>query len=314
MELIQLKYFVTIAQTVSFTRAAEVLHVSQPALSYQMRRFEGELGTRLFERKGRSIALSPDGELFLPLAQDVLLRADEAVRVLKANLGVEAAEVRMGCNPSVSTYVVPGLLSEFHRNYPRVRVELVEGGDSDLLQMVQKGSIDFAVAIPPGAPRTMSVTLLGTEDLHIVTSLTHRLAERESVGLSELEEEDWVFPADSYSLSILVRDACRRSGFEARAAYQADTIEAVKNFVRQGLGISALPNIALQGSRRQGLGVVNIQGGLTRDLSLIRGKDRSMTGAARALTELVSVSVAEMMKRPPSADLVSAEAPEGEEA
>ncbi len=309
MELIQLRYFVTIAQTASFTGAADLLHVSQPALSYQMRRLEQELGTRLFDRKGRSIALSTDGEFFLPLAQGVLFRADEALRVLKENMGVEAGEVRMGCNPSVSTYVAPGLLAAFRRSYPRVQVELFEWGDSDLQKMVQDGSIDFAVVTAPGASRALDVTLLGTEDLFVVAAVDHPLAGRDSVDLGELAEEDWVFPNDSYNLTLLVRDACRRVGFEASVAYRAGTTEAVKNFVRKGLGISALPSIALQGPGRQDLVVIRIEDGLTRTLHLVRGKDRSMTRAARALMELVGTTITGLMRGPQSGRTQSVEAP-----
>ncbi len=299
MELIQLRYFVAIAQAGSFTAAAEALHVSQPALSYQMHRLERELGSKLFKRKGRGIALNPDGEFFLPLAQEVLFRADDAVRVMKENLGVETGQVRLGCNPSVSTYVIPSLLADFHKEYPRVRVELFEGGDYDLHQMVHNGSVDFAVATAPSAPQTMVVTPLGSEDLHIIASPGHRLAEQTSCALTDLENDNWVFPNESYNLTVLVKEACRQVGFEPRVAYQAGTIEAVKNFVRQDLGVSALPSIALQGSGRQGVAVIDIRGGLTRSLSVIRGKDRSMTRAARALTDLVSVTVAGMMKHPP---------------
>jgi len=305
MELMQLKYFVTIAQSASFTGAAELLHVSQPALSYQMRRLEQELGTNLFERKGRTIALTPEAEIFLPLVQDVLFRADEAVRVLKENLGIEAGEVRMGCNPSVSTYVLPGLLAQFHRDYPRVRVELVEGGDADLQKMVQKEAIDFAVVTAPGAPRTLNVTLLGSEDLLVVTSLDHRLAGRESVSLEELADEEWVFYTDSYNLTLLVMAACRRVGFEANVSYRAGTMEAVKNFVRQGLGISILPSISLRGSARHELAVIGVEGGLTRNLNLIRGRDRSMTRAARALTVSVSVTISRMMKQYTAAEIIA---------
>jgi LysR family cyn operon transcriptional activator len=129
MELTQLRYFVTIAETMSFTVAAELLHVSQPALSYQMRNLERELGTRLFDRKGRRIGLTADGELFLPLAQGVLYRANEAVRLLREHMGAEEGEVRLGCSPSVATYIVPGMLTEFSKDYPRVRVQTIEGGD-----------------------------------------------------------------------------------------------------------------------------------------------------------------------------------------
>lgn len=301
MELIQLRYFVAIAQAGSFTEAAKLLHVSQPALSYQMRRLEQKLGTRLFERKGKTIAITPDGEVFLPLAQEVLFRADEAVRVLQENLGIETGEVRMGCSPSVSTNVVPGLLAQFHRNYPRVRVELFERGDSELMKMVQKGDIDFAVVTASGTPRTLAATLLGTEDLFIVTSLKHRFAGREAVALGELAEENWVFPTDAYNLEMLVMDACRRTGFEPIVSYRAGTMEAVKNFVRQELGISVLPNISLRGYGRQDLAVMRVEGGLHRNLNLIRGKDRSMTRAAKALTVSVSTTIYRMMKQYPAA-------------
>jgi len=308
MELIQLRYFVSIAETLSYTVAAERLHVSQPALSYQMRQLQREIGTTLFERKGRRIALTPDGELFLPMAQSVLLRADEAVRVLRENLGIEAGEVRMGCNPSVATYLAPGLIAEFRRNYPRVRVDLSEGGDSDLQQMVQRGIIDFAVVTAPGAPKTLDVTPLGAEDLLIILPPDHHLAGHDALGLSDLALEDWVLPNDSYNLTLLVAAACRRKGFELKLAYRTGTIEAVKNFVRQGLGVSILPSISLRGPSAQGLRVIAVDGGLTRDLHLVRGKDRSMTRAARALTEVtITTIVANMRQSSIAAGLVPEE-------
>jgi DNA-binding transcriptional LysR family regulator len=145
MELVQLKYFVTIAESLSFTRAADLVHVSQPALSYQMKRLEEELGIRLFDRHGRSISLTSDGLVFLPLAQGVLSRASEAVRVVRDYSGVEIGEVIMGVAPSVSTYLMPELLASFHQVFPRVRVDMVEDGDQQLQRRVSAGSMDFAV-------------------------------------------------------------------------------------------------------------------------------------------------------------------------
>ncbi|MBC7293059.1 MAG: LysR family transcriptional regulator, partial [Thermoleophilia bacterium] len=182
MELLQLKYFVTIAQTLSYTTAAEILHVSQPALSYQMRRLEQELGTPLFRRAGRRITLTSDGETFLPLAQAVLLRADEAVRVLREHLGMEAGEIRLGCNPSVATYVIPGLLASFRQNFPRVRVQVIEGGDVQLQQQVVEGTIDFAIVTAPGSLRSLQVIPLLAEELMLVVPLQHRFANRLAVG------------------------------------------------------------------------------------------------------------------------------------
>ena len=310
MELVQLKYFVSIAETLSFTRAAEVVHVSQPALSYQMRRLEEELGTRLFDRKGRGITLTPDGELFLPLAQTVLARAAEAVRVLRESAGDEAGEVRMGGNSSVATHLVPALLASFHQVFPKVRVEVFEGGDLELQQRVHSGSIDFAVVTAPGSPQTLDVVRLGTEDLLVATPLGHRLAGRASIDLAELAFEDFVLPTDAFNLATQLVDACRRAGFEPRVAYRAGSVEAIKNFVRMGLGVSIMPSVALSGSAREGLAILTVEGGLTRELSLIRGKDRAMTRAAQVLMAHVRASVVEHMRRPQPNEALSRVRPE----
>jgi LysR family transcriptional regulator, transcription activator of glutamate synthase operon len=283
MELNQLRYFVSIAETLSFTRSAQMLHVSQPALSYQMRQLEMELGTRLFDRERRKIALTPSGEIFLPLAQAVLFRADEAVRVLREHMGMEAGEVRMGCNPSVATYVVPGLIATFRASFPRVLVHLVEGGDVELIRGVLEGSVDFAVVTAPGSPQSLDAIPLPSEDMLVAVAPNHRFASRRSVALAELAYESFVFGSESFNVTLQSIDACRRAGFEPKVAYRTGSLESVKNFVRQGLGVSILPRMALGGSNGEGLALIETEDGLTRSFNLIRGKDRSTTGAARAL-------------------------------
>jgi LysR family transcriptional regulator, transcription activator of glutamate synthase operon len=295
MELTQLRYFVTIAETMSFTGAAESLHISQPALSYQMRNLERELGTRLFDRKGRRIELTADGELFLPLAQSVLYRANEAVRVLREHMGAGEGEVRLGCNPSVATYIVPSMLTEFRKDYPHVKVHSVEAGDLDLQHLVQAGTVDFAVVTALGSAQLLDVTPLGTEYLRIITSVRHPFAGRLSLDLRELVDQEFVLAEESYNITGQIRDACRRAGFEPRGTYEASSLEAVKNFVRQGLGVSILPAIALEGLGRTALAVIAVEGGLTRDLSLIVAKDRSLTRAAQVLIAQVKRSVTQHM-------------------
>ena len=283
MELFQLKYFVNIADTLSFSRSAESLHVSQPALSHQMQQLERELGTKLFNREHRKIKLTSSGEVFLPLAQAVLFRADEAVRVLKEHMGVETGDVRMGCNPSVATYVAPKLLASFRATFPRVTVELVEGGDADLARMVLEGSIDFAVVTASGSPTTLDTTFLAAEELLVVVAPGHHLAARRSVSLSELANEAFLFPSESFNVTVQVMEACRGAGFEPHIPYRTGSVESVKNFVRQGLGISVLPAMTLGEVNGGGLSILKIDGGMSRDLNLIQAKDRSPSGAARAL-------------------------------
>ncbi|MCL5735889.1 MAG: LysR family transcriptional regulator [Actinobacteria bacterium] len=291
MELVQLKYYVAIADTLSFTKAADVLRISQPALSYQIRRLETELGTRLFDRGGRRIMLTPDGELFLPLAQAVLFRADEAVRVLREHLGVESGEVHIGCNPSVAAYLMPRLLASFRRDFPRVRVSLSEGGDIELQRAVLDGTVDFAVVTAMGSSGTLEVIPLAAEDLLLALPLGHRLAGGGRIALSELAYEEFAFPADSFKVTAQFINACRSVGFEPRVAYQTGSFESAKGFVRQSLCAAVLPRMALSADDTHGIAILEIEEGLTRQLSMIRGKNRSLTGVARALISHVQTSI-----------------------
>ncbi len=302
MELTQLRYYVTIAETLSFTKAADLLRVSQPALSYQMRQLEIELGTLLFSRERRKIALTPDGQLFLPLAQAVLFRAEEAVRVLKEHLGVEAGEVHMGTNPSMAAYVLPSLLASFRRDFPRVTVQLLEGGDLELQHAVVDGTIDFAVVTAPGSPQTLDVIPLGAEDLLLAVPLGHMLAERSVVNLAELAKEEFVFPTKSFNVTAQFMDACRRVGFEPKVAYQTGSFESVKGFVREGLGISTLPRMARDVGGNDGVVTIDIEEAPTRELNLIRTKDRSLTGVTRALIDHVVVSLSMALQGPGAAN------------
>jgi DNA-binding transcriptional LysR family regulator len=299
MELAQLKYFVTIAETLSFTGAAELVHVSQPALSYQMKRLEEELGVKLFNRHGRSISLTPDGQVFLPMAQGVLSRANEAVRTVRDYSGVETGEVTMGVAPSVAAYLIPSLLASFHQVFPRVMVDLVEDGDQQLQHRVFTSAMDFAIVANPGSAQSLDVAPLGSEDLLAITPPTHHLSGNAVVDLAEFRNDDFVLPSAYYQLTTQIILACRRAGFEPAVAYHVASLETLKNLVRVGLGVSVLPSIALIGSGRENLAVLRIKKGLTRDLYLIRAKDRDITRAAQVLLTYVRTSVAKSMTYPP---------------
>jgi DNA-binding transcriptional LysR family regulator len=120
------------------------------------------------------------------------------------------------------------------------------------------------------------------------------------VDLAALAQEDFILATSTFNLTAYTIDACRRAGFEPRVIYKAGSVEAVKNFVRRGLGVSIVPQIALEGSGSENLAVMAVEGGLARELNLILGKDRAITRAGEALMWQVRVSLATHLKqRPP---------------
>lgn len=283
MELTQLRYFTAVAETKNFTEAAARLHVSQPALSYQIKRLENELGARLFDRTSRKVSLTADGRTFLPLAQSVLFKAEEAVRVMEERLGVMTGKVRFGCIPSAAAYIVPPVLATFNRNFPGIEVALMEAGAGELERAVLDGAADFAVVSDPHAPEALEVTPLLSEELFLVVPSHHPFAGRETVALRELEDQPLIMLGSSFTLGPQVVDFCRKAGFEPRIAYETGALESVKSFVRNDLGIAVLPKMAFQATDGDILTLVPFTEPLTRQLNLIRSKDRYVTVAARAL-------------------------------
>lgn len=299
MELSQLKCFVIIAETLSFTAAAKMLHVTQPALSYQISRLERELRTKLFDRSGRRVALTPEGELFLPLAQSVLFKADESLRIIRDYQGAELGTVSFGCNSSVAANLAPPVIAAFRSEQPHVRLELTEAGDAELQEGVRSGSLDFAIVTAPGFPRYLDITPLGSEDLLLVISPGHRLSYRKSVKLRELADETFVMASDTYNISAQIVEACRRAGFEPKVTCQGGSNETTRSLVRHNVGIAILPSIALRGLNTSGLRVIPLEDRLTRELNLIRAKDRSLTRAARALMDRLQTYVSEHLTHSP---------------
>ena len=283
MELTQLRYFVTVAETLSFTEAAVRLHVSQPALSYQIKRLENELGARLFERTSRRVSLTLDGRTFLPLSQSVLAKADEAVSVMEERLGVETGQVNMGCIPSAGAYIVPPVLAAFQRSYPGITVLLFEAGGNLLERSVLDGDSDFAIVATPGSPENLEVTPLLAEEILLVVPQHHQLAERRNVSMRELRHERFIVLGGSFVLGAQFVEACRRAGFEPTVAYETGTLESVKSFVRHDLGIAALPRLAMQGPADDTLVSIPFREPFTREINLIKARDRYTTVATRAL-------------------------------
>lgn len=292
MEVVQLKYFVTIAETRSFTQAANKLHVSQPALSYQIKRLENELGARLFERTSRTVALTTDGQVFLPLAQDILARVNDAQRVMHERLGAERGEVTFGTLPSVGAYVVPPLLASFRRNFPGIKVRLVETGSNLLEKGVLDGDIDLAIVGVPRTPTGLEVTPLIVEELVLLLPAKHERAKRTTIRLRDLENEDFILLGGMYFTFVdLVVEACHRNGFEPKIAYETGSLESVKSFVAHGLGISVLPRLALGGPKDDSIVVIPFDEPITRDLNLIRAKQRYASVATRALMVHIRTSI-----------------------
>lgn len=292
MELDQLRSFVAVAEVRSFTRAASLAHLTQPAISRQIARLEGELGVRLFERYGRRVECTPDGKLLLPMAKVIVARADDATRMMREHAGMASSRVSVGSTGTVFGHLLSPILASFIKAYPRIHLDLIERDDALLEEGVFNGELDCAVVTAWGSSRA-AVTHLLTEEIMLVTRRDHWAAVETSVSLADLSDEPFLLPGHSLNTANLLMDACRRAGFEPKVPYRANYLELSKALVRQGLGVALLPSMFVLPETLDGLVALPLKEHLTRDLDLIYSNERPLPAAARSLAAHIKASLPE---------------------
>ncbi len=244
MELQQMRYVLAVAETMSFTRAAERCHVVQSALSHQVARLEQELGTRLFERTTRRVRLTPAGEAFLPAARQCLAAAERAVAEVAAAVGEVRGQLRVGVISSVAAVDIPRALRDFRRRYPKVRVSLRVGASEELVKRVGEGDIEVAfLGLPTTArPQGVEAHVLGRDRLVAVVAPDHPLAGAETVDLRRLAEEEFVdLPAKTAGRAQSDL-AFAAAGLTRDVAFEVTNTQFLARLVGQGLGVAMLPS------------------------------------------------------------------------
>ncbi|MGW4897360.1 LysR family transcriptional regulator [Kitasatospora sp. NPDC004240] len=283
MQLQQLRYFLAVAETRHFTRAAESAHVAQPSLSQQIRSLERELGAELFHRTRGNIALTDAGEALLPLARRILADTESARLAVQETVQLRRGRVRLGAPPSLCTSLVPDVLRAFRDRYPGVALVVREGGSRDLVRSLTAGELDLALVItPPGGEAfpALAVTELLHEELVLVSA---GAGGRRRVRVAELRGRPLVMFREGYDLREATIGACRAAGFEPEFAVEGGEMDAVLGFVRAGLGPAVLPGMV---AARSGLAVTPFAGpGLGRTIAVAHGDELPPTRAAAALRE-----------------------------
>ncbi len=283
MELQQLRYFCAIADTGSFSRAAQKTHVSQPSLSQQIRKLEDELGTRLFDRLGRTVGLTELGRAFLPRARAVL-RDLEAARtdVMERKTSI-SGPISVGVIPTIAPYFLPPILATFSRKYPEVRVTVAEEITPVLLERLRAGTMDLAVVALPLQARIhefQSFPLMA-EKLYAVLPKQHALAKRRAVSLDELQDDPFLLLRDGHCFRETAVAACKRARLNPKIIFESGQFSSILSMVSAGLGVSIVPAMALE--KRPGCQYVPLADDrAARTVGVITLTGRSLTRANEA--------------------------------
>ncbi|MEU2736930.1 LysR family transcriptional regulator [Streptomyces sp. NPDC007095] len=240
MELRTLRCFVAVAEEQSFTRAAERLSVAQPAVSHQIRSLEKELGEALFERNARSVRLTEAGRVLLPLAGRTLADADRVIAEFASRTALVTGTLLLGAVDGVEHTRLPALLGAFHRQYPGVAVQLVEGRSAELISRVGNGELDAAVVALPehSLPQGMrSVVMLEDEIVAVVTT-DSPLAGRKSIPIELLSGKTLISYGQNSGLRPWLQSAFDAAGIDFSTRYAINDGALHVALVEEGVGVS----------------------------------------------------------------------------
>lgn len=246
MELRQLKYFIEVAEREHMSEAAEYLDVAQSAVSRQITNLEKELGVQLFERKGRNVKLLPIGKIFLTHTKEAMKAIEYAKIQVDEYINPDQGTITIGFTTSLASSLLPELLFEFKTSFPNINFQLRQGNYQFLIDAIKERELNLAFIGPviTDDPFINGHTLFH-EKVYLLTHQQHRLAQRKSIYLTELKDEDFVLFPKGYIFEKLVTDTCYSIGFEPNVTTVGKDLDAVKGMVAAGIGITLLPESAI---------------------------------------------------------------------
>lgn len=243
MDLIQLRYFVLLAEELSFTRAAVRGNVAQPALSRRIRKLEDELGVALVDRTTRRVSLTRAGEDVLRRARRVLDEVDVLRATARGAVTLLSGRLVIGTTLTPGPFDLAEAVAAFHERHPGVELSLTADLSVSLADQLRRDKLDLAVisAIPAPARAGLALVPLASEPLQIAVGPSHRLAGRRAAHLEELAQDRFVSFGPGATIRTTVDEAARAAGFTPAVVFEGNDTPRIRSLVSHGLGVAILP-------------------------------------------------------------------------
>ncbi len=289
MDFGQLEAFLQVAAQRSFSRAAEALRLTQPSVTARIQSLERDLGETLFDRNGRGVTMTEAGTAFLPHAQRVLKALHDGRDAIHSLQELELGTLRLGAAPTITTYVLPGLLKEFCMRYPGIEVSVRTEHSDQIAQMVLTDEVQVGLERSISHPDVVTVPLYDDEVV-LVASARYPFAKEDTASIEQVSEQPLIMFSRGSGYYALVDNALRQAGVLVAPTMELDNMEATKKMVEEGLGIAILPKVAVDREVRAGeLRHIQVHG-LTmpkRQIALIYRRGRPLSRAAEAFVRLL---------------------------
>lgn len=258
MELRHLRYFVALAETLSFTRAAERVHVTQSTLSHQIRQLEEQVGQPLFERIGKKVVTTEAGELFLAFAARALKEVDLGLAMLRPGGGGLTGQVRIGATHTFNIGLIPECVALFLARHPTVQVRVEELSADQIVARLHSGELDIGIAYRPGSPTDLWFEPLYNEEMVLVVADAHPYAGRRRIRMVELHQQRLVLLPGHFATRTMLDECFQAAGAEPVVVAEMSSIAPMLGLVSRTL-VGAIVAINAVPESMSGLQVIPIE-------------------------------------------------------
>ncbi|HEX4036964.1 MAG TPA: LysR family transcriptional regulator [Acidobacteriaceae bacterium] len=289
MDFENLRTFLEVSRLKSFSRAAQKLLRTQPAVSAQIRSLEQEVGARLFDRDGGKVTFTSAGRLFEPFAEYCVERQKHILLAIAEQERSPRGELTISANEATHLYVLPQVFAQFRRQYPRVMLSVVRAERLRTLESVVNREVDFGVVSLPVRDSRLTVEPVHRDELALVAPAGHPLAARKTVKLEEAARSPLLLPSHGRRREQL-DELFRVNEIVPRVAMEVESSEMLKRYIGVGLGLGFLPRTNVAKEEESGaLHAISLEGvRLARDLALVFRKDRQLSRAGQEFLEIAT--------------------------
>jgi len=286
----QLAYLVALAEHRNFSRAAEATFVTQSTLSAGIMELENLLGAPLVERTKRMVRLTALGLEVVRRAEDILARTDDLVDIVKSASEPLSGEIRLGAIPTIGPFVLPKLMRALKKTYPGLKLYLRESQTGESLDLLSRGFLDAALLAFPYPTSGLEVDILGIDKFFLVCPTGHRLSKQTKISASTLETETLLLLEEGHCLRDHALSVCNIHHLTSREEFKATSLETLVLMVEEGLGLTLVPELAIQAGLLKGKSVrtVPLTGAATgREIGLAWRSSSARAGEFHLLGEQI---------------------------
>lgn len=238
MDTRKLHYFYEVAIAGSFTKAAEKLHIAQPAITKTIQKLEEELSLTLFDRSEKSAILTPEGNVLYHHAKAILSKLAEAEKEMEELVGLHSGDIRIGLPSMFAITHFPQIIKQFRKQYPLLHINVMEEGTVQIRHLVENKQVDMGIISATTASPDLDISPLVSEELFVCCHPDHPFAKRSSIKLEEIFTEPLILFREGYHQRKLVEDAAKAAGITPNIIFSTNQLSLIRSLVLEGLGIT----------------------------------------------------------------------------